>query len=126
MKVSYDLAHSASSLALSKKAEKITILDVRELTTVTDFFVICSGSSDTHVKTIHDAVSDGLMPEEKPWHVEGLDNLGWVLMGLCERCHSHLSAGSKGFLLAGETLGRWEIRSGGRPHHSRIRVPFKP
>jgi len=80
VKVSYDLAHRASSLALSKKAEKITILDVRELTTVTDFFVICSGSSDTHVKTIHDAVSDGLMPEEKPWHVEGLDNLGWVLM----------------------------------------------
>ena len=80
MTASYDLAHSASSFALSKKAEKITILDVRELTTVTDFFVICSGSSDTHVKTIHDAVSDGLMPEEKPWHVEGLDNLGWVLM----------------------------------------------
>ena len=74
------MAHSASSLALSKKAEKIIILDVRKLTTVTDFFVICSGSSDTHVKTIHDAVSDGLMPEEKPWHVEGLDNLGWVLM----------------------------------------------
>ena len=74
------MAHRVSSIALSKKAENITILDVRELTTVTDFFVICSGSSDTHVKTIHDAVSDGLMHEEKPWHVEGLDNLSWVLM----------------------------------------------
>ncbi|HIO73939.1 MAG TPA: RsfS/YbeB/iojap family protein, partial [Candidatus Marinimicrobia bacterium] len=43
------MAHRVSSIALSKKAENITILDVRELTTVTDFFVICSGSSDTHV-----------------------------------------------------------------------------
>ena len=53
------------------------IINVRNLTTVTDYFVICTGTSENHVKTIHDAVSEGI---SKPWHVEGLDTLKWILM----------------------------------------------
>lgn len=74
------MARRSSSLAISKKAEDVLIVDIRELTSVTDFFVICSGTSDTHVKTIHDAIADGLLPDEKPWHVEGIESLTWVLM----------------------------------------------
>lgn len=56
------------------------IIDVRKLTTVTDYFVICTGTSANHVKTIHDAVNDGMSPDSRPWHVEGLDSLKWILM----------------------------------------------
>lgn len=33
-----------------------------------------------HVKTIHDVISDGILPKSKPWKVEGMDTLKWVLI----------------------------------------------
>ena len=42
--------------------------------------MICTGTSDTHVKTIHDAISDGMSKESTLWQVEGLNSLNWVLM----------------------------------------------
>lgn len=74
------LAQDISRLALSKKAEDVHILDVRKITPITDYFVICSGTTDVHVKAIHDAILRGLEPEVSPWHVEGIDALRWVLM----------------------------------------------
>ncbi len=56
------------------------IIDVRKLTNVTDYFVICTGTSANHVKTIHDAVNDGMLPGSKPWNVEGLDSMKWILI----------------------------------------------
>lgn len=50
------------------------------LTTITDYFVIASGASDTQVKAIVDAVTDGLEPAIKPWHIEGYDQRRWVLL----------------------------------------------
>ena len=50
------------------------------LTTITDYFVIASGASDTQVKAIVDAVNEGLEPEIKPWHIEGYNQLRWVLL----------------------------------------------
>ncbi len=78
---SLQLAREAAQLALSKKAEDIVILDLRGLATVTDFFVICSGSSDTHVKAISDAVEDGLEKKgARKWHIEGYSHKRWVLL----------------------------------------------
>ena len=75
------LAREAAELALSKKAEDVVILDLRELSTVTDFFVICSGSSDTHVKAISDAIEDGLEAKgARKWHIEGYTHKRWVLL----------------------------------------------
>ncbi|MFQ6616205.1 MAG: ribosome silencing factor [Fidelibacterota bacterium] len=74
------LARDISRLALSKKAEDIHVLDVRQITTITDYFIVCSGSTDVHVKAIHDSILEGLEAEIKPWHVEGIDALRWVLM----------------------------------------------
>jgi len=74
------LAHKVSEFALSKKAEDIFILDVRKQTNITDFFIICSGSTDVHVEAILDGILDGLEPETKPWHVEGREALYWVLI----------------------------------------------
>jgi ribosome-associated protein len=78
---SKQLAHKLAALALSKKAEDIKVLDLSKLTTITDFFVICTGSSDTHVKAISDTVIDGSKKlGEKPWHREGIGSKSWVLL----------------------------------------------
>ncbi|MCX5800648.1 MAG: ribosome silencing factor [Candidatus Eisenbacteria bacterium] len=75
------LAREAADLALSKKAEDVAILDLRGLSTVTDFFVICSGSSDTHVKAISDAIESGLEAKGvRKWHIEGYTHKRWVLL----------------------------------------------
>ena len=59
------------------------LLDLREIdNTVCDYFIICSGTSNTHVnaivnsiqKTVREAIKD------KPWHVEGSDHAEWVLL----------------------------------------------
>ncbi len=65
------------------KGLDIKILDLREIeNTVTQYFVICNGGSNTHVNalvgSIQKKVSKSL--HEKPWHIEGLDNSEWVLM----------------------------------------------
>ena len=56
-------------------------MDLRKVTDMSDFFVVCSGSSDVQVKAIADAVADGT--EEmglSPWHREGLTQRQWILL----------------------------------------------
>ena len=65
-------------LALQKKAKNLIALDVRGLSSVTDFFVICSGESDPQGKAISDSIRKGT--PQKPKHMEGYENLNWVLM----------------------------------------------
>ena len=65
------------------KAEDIQILDLREIeNTVCDYFVICTGTSNTHVNAIAGIVQKQVSKEiqEKPWHVEGEQNSEWVLL----------------------------------------------
>ncbi len=71
------LAKKIAQTLYLKKAEDILILDIRELSGIADFFIICSGTSDRHVKAIADAVFDELA---KPWHKEGYENLRWILL----------------------------------------------
>jgi len=75
------LAKQAANFALEKKGENIKLFDLRSLTSITDFFVICTGSTDTHVKAIADHIVERLEAQKiTPWHVEGLDSLRWVLL----------------------------------------------
>ncbi len=61
------------------KAERIETLDVRAKTSVADFFIVCSGTSDRHVQSIADRVSEKMaVARSKPLRVEG-DRSGWVL-----------------------------------------------
>lgn len=65
------------------KGNDIEILDLREIeNTVCDYFIICSGTSNTQVNalvsSIEKTVSKSL--KEKAWHIEGTDNAEWVLM----------------------------------------------
>lgn len=75
------LAKKISQLILDKKGEDVKILDIRELTNISDYFVIASASSDTQVKAIADHISKETKKiDEKPWHNEGMTNMNWVLL----------------------------------------------
>ena len=75
------LANKAAKLALSKKAENVISMDLRGLTSSCDFFVICGGTSDVHVKAIADAIVEGLAAsDEKIWHKEGYEGRRWILL----------------------------------------------
>ena len=66
-----------------KKGKDVLKIDLRKLENpVTDFFVICHGSSAAQVDAICDSVEDTVrdVAGEKPLHVEGLDNCFWVLL----------------------------------------------
>jgi ribosome-associated protein len=78
---SHELARRAAEAAISKKARDIVILDVSSISDVTDYFVICTGDSDTQVKAISDAVEDQLHPLHGAWpRKEGYSHLQWVLI----------------------------------------------
>jgi ribosome-associated protein len=75
------LAATAAQAASSKQAEAIMVIDVRELITITDYFVICSGSSERQV----DAIADEVVKELKalsvpPVRREGESGAGWQLI----------------------------------------------
>ncbi|WP_298780516.1 ribosome silencing factor [uncultured Polaribacter sp.] len=65
------------------KGEDIQLLDLREIeNTVCDYFIICSGSSNTQVNAISSSIQKLVSKEikDKPWHTEGQGNSEWVLM----------------------------------------------
>ena len=66
-----------------KKAEEIVVLDLREVkNSISDFFVICSGNSDTQIEAIAQSIEEQVykIDQENPWHIEGLNNKLWVLI----------------------------------------------
>lgn len=74
------LAHAVARLALSKKAGDIVIMDLRGLTTMTDFFVVCSADSDVQIRAIADAVDEGMQKKgSAAWHKES-GSSSWVLL----------------------------------------------
>ncbi len=78
---SRDRALEAVRAALDKKAKDVLVLDLQGLTTITDYFVICSGESTPQVKAIEEEIKERFSREGlKPLGVEGLKNSLWVLM----------------------------------------------
>ncbi|TNF26703.1 MAG: ribosome silencing factor [Bacteroidetes bacterium] len=66
-----------------KKGKEIVSLDLREIeNAVTDFFVICTGDSNTHVNALSGSVEEEVRKaiKDKPWHIEGTTNGEWVLL----------------------------------------------
>lgn len=68
---------------LEKKAKDIVVMDLRDVkNAIADYFVICSGSSDTQVEAIADSVDEQVYKHlnENPWHTEGKNNREWMLL----------------------------------------------
>jgi ribosome-associated protein len=75
------LAKKIASLASDHKAIDIAVLDLRKLTSFTDFFIICSGASDRQVQALASAIYDGLKKlGHLPLGEEGLRTGHWALI----------------------------------------------
>lgn len=75
------LARLAGQFALEKKALDVKILDLRKLSSVCDFFVICSASVDVQAKAIADWITENLRARGIDyWHSEGYQACRWILL----------------------------------------------
>ena len=76
------LALQCRELADSKKAENIVILDVRKVSSITDYFVIATGTSEPHLRAVVDEVRDRLQEEHglKPRATDGNLQTSWVVL----------------------------------------------
>jgi len=67
--------------ALERKATEVTLLDLRNISSATDFFVIATGRSDVQVRAIAEHIVDSAKRDgARPEHIEGLDQGRWVLL----------------------------------------------
>ena len=74
-------AQRISELMLDKKAVDIIMIDVRKITTLTDFFVVCTSESEPQTRAITDHINQKMKEEGvKSWHIEGYEHLDWVLI----------------------------------------------
>jgi iojap-like ribosome-associated protein len=75
------LAQRAAQVALDTRAQDVILLDLRSVSDMTDFFLIASGTSDTHARAIGEHILAELKKEGSPaHHVEGLEKGRWVLL----------------------------------------------
>ncbi len=76
------LVTNINEALLEKKAEHINVLDVRGITTLTDFFIVCNGGSESQIKALADNVSEKVKEAtgEHVWRKEGLDSKKWVVL----------------------------------------------
>jgi ribosome-associated protein len=80
-KSSWEKTLTAVAAALEKKASNLSVLCVRDLTSIADYFVICSGRSDRQVQSIAQGIEESqLASGVKPFAVEGAGRGHWVLM----------------------------------------------
>jgi ribosome-associated protein len=65
----------------ARRAVDPVLLDMRDVTLITDYFLICHGTSDVHVRGLADAVTESLKEEDRrPIAVEGGHRGGWLLL----------------------------------------------
>ncbi len=87
---SEQLARRAAALASDMKAQDVVVLDLRGVTDVADFFVIASGTSDTHVRSIAQHVMEEMKHEGMPANAnEGLTQGRWALLDFVD-CVVHV------------------------------------
>jgi ribosome-associated protein len=76
-----DLAQRAAAIALDNKANDVVVLSLKGVSDMTDFFVIASGTSDTHVRSLGEHIQEGLKRNGTvAHHVEGTQQGRWVLL----------------------------------------------
>ena len=78
------LAQDIVDCAADRNATDLMLLDIQRTSVVADYFVICSGNSDRHLKALVGAIVDGIREkwQEKPLHTEGMagGGSGWLLL----------------------------------------------
>lgn len=68
-----------------RKGLDLVVMDLRQVSDTADFFVLCTGTSEPHVKALSEDVVERLRAAgHRPWHVEGAGSLRWVLVDLVD------------------------------------------
>ena len=80
--IAENLAKACAELASNKKAEEIVVLDLRGISTFTDFFVICSATSEPHLKAIAGEISTRLKEEHgiRAVAIDGFPASQWIVL----------------------------------------------
>lgn len=74
-------ARAAVDIASDKKADDIVLLDIRDMTTIADYFIICSGNNSRQIQAIADTLDEELGKlGNKVLYREGVPDTGWVLL----------------------------------------------
>ncbi len=75
------IVNDVAKILDEKRALDIEIMHVRDLTSIADYFIVCTGTSNTHLKTLSEEV-ERLMEEKyqmRPHHIEGYETASWIL-----------------------------------------------
>lgn len=76
-----EFARRAARIADEMRAEDVVVLDLRGLSPVTDFFVICTGTSDRQMRALADEIRESARRlGRRPFGVEGYERAQWILM----------------------------------------------
>lgn len=76
------LIESITNALHEKKAKEIVLLDVRGLTTLTDYFIVCHGTSETQIRALANSVTEMTKKDigEAVWKKEGLEARRWIIL----------------------------------------------
>jgi len=75
------LARAVVDIASDKKASDVILLDIRDVTTFADYFVICTGNNRSQIQAIADAIDEQLGEQgAKVLNREGVAEVGWILL----------------------------------------------
>lgn len=79
---SAQLIDTITEALLEKKAKDIVLLDVRDLTTLTDYFIVCHGTSETQIRALAGNVTEKTKKQigEAVWKQEGMDARRWIIL----------------------------------------------
>jgi ribosome-associated protein len=77
-----ELAQRAAAILIDRKANDVVLLSLKGVSDMTDYFLIASGTSDTHVRSLGNSVLEDMKKQvgQTAHHVEGLSQGRWVLL----------------------------------------------
>jgi ribosome-associated protein len=75
------LARAAADIAYDKKASDVLLLDIRDLTTIADYFIICNGNNARQIAAIAEAIEDEMKKQKaRLLNREGIAESGWLIL----------------------------------------------
>ena len=78
---SVELSEKISQILLDKKAKDVDVIKIENLTILADFFILCTGTSTTHIRTLADEIIEKLREVGlECHHMEGYESSKWILL----------------------------------------------